>query len=577
MLAAGCRMGASVIRPVFFGQMAAIDELHNWQSNYERARNMKFLSSKSREKIFCTRILEAYTITNNKKSEIDPSVELLKLFLLDDGEPYSCGLEWEQDFRSNNPNVHVRITEKDGVVFLLDPIETIQIVMAKLLFEKKWVKKVLHNTGVLVTRSLECCTPQQLDCLNYGLSLIHEKVKMTFLPNVGRNSFGYLQAAASIIDLSQRSIQGTVVLPNGVHKAYYEYYSISDISNPEVQNQLARFLIFANLMRGKYLTFLDDWKERVNYNEYASALFTANEILAFFDYTSKWRKEMADDYFTLTHIDQYDEIVFNGEVSLKTSLLFKKLNKVDKISEAFNNAEKKSYIIDTLVSAAYQFDIFRESKSPQYNAQPIKRGNKLLFNDWCKMPNPFALFLNYKVAFQEEISEDMFQQRSFCLDLWEIFFRLSKKEIDNYFIVEEILTKDYKEGHYWDVINTYNEYRDILQDNVCFIFKNRATMKIVAYSSPYTGFCIRHSDMLPIKDNGRVWFSHLKKDWSELRSRDVDFKLFLYRYVRLVNNMDSAFNAYIDQALSQQEKMKAESEDFLSVYSEYRKHLPVNS
>ena len=88
------------------------------------------------------------------------------------------------------------------------------------------------------------------------------------------------------------------------------------------------------------------------------------------------------------------------------------------------------------------------------------------------MPNPFALFLNYKVAFQEEISEDMFQQRSFCLDLWEIFFRLSKKEIDNYFIVEEILTKDYKEGHYWDVINTYDEYRDILQDNVCFIFKN---------------------------------------------------------------------------------------------------------
>lgn len=577
LLAAGCKMGASVIRPVFMGQMPAINELQDWQAHYEQARNMRFLSERSREKIFCTRILEAYTITNSKKNEIDPSVELLKLFLLDDGQPYACGLEWEQDFRSNNPNIHVRITEKDGVIFLLDPTDSRQLVMAKLLFEKKWVKKVLHNAGVLVTCPLECCTPQQLDSLYYGLSLIRGNVNMTFLPDIGRNSFGYLLAATSIIDLSQRSVQGTVVLPNGVHKAYYEKYSISDISCTEVQNQLASFLIFANLMRGKYLPFLGEWKKRVNYDEHALALFTANEIINFFEQTSKWREEIAGDYFTLTHIDRSEEIVFNGETRLKMSLLFKKLNKVDRVSGAFNNAEKKSYIIDTLVSAAYQFDIFGNSSSPQYITQPIKHRKILQLDDWRKMPNPFALFTNYKVAFQQEKAEDMLQQRSFCLDLWEMFYRLSKREIEEYFIIEEIVTKDYSEGHYWDVLNTYDEYGDILQDNVCFVIRKRTTREIVAYSSPYTGFCIRNSDMWRIVDSGKVWFSPVKTEWSELCNRDIDFKLFLYRYVRLTENLDSAFIVYVEHALSQQEIMKAESEDFLSAYSEYRKHIAVNS
>lgn len=577
LLAAGCRMGASVIRPVFMGQMPAINDLNNWQAYYERARNMRFLSDQSREKVFCTRILEAYTITNDKKNEVDSSVELLKLFLLDDGEPYACGLEWEQDFRSNNPNIHVRITEKDGVIFLLDPREPRQLVMAKLLFEKKWVKKVLHNTGMLVTRSLECCSSQQLDCLYYGLSLIHGNIKMAFLPTIGRDSFGYLLAATSIIDLSMRSVQGTVLLPKGPHKAYYEDYTIGDLSSVEVQNHLASFLIFANLMRGKYLQFLSDWKKRVNYDDHATALFTENEIVNFFEHTSKWRDEIACDYFTLTHVDHSEEIVFNGETRLKMSLLFKKLNKVDKVSNAFNNAEKKSYIIDTLVNAAYQFDIFGNSKYSQYITQPINHIKILQIDDWRKMPNPFALFTNYKVAFQQDRTEKMLQQRSFCLDLWEMFYRLSKKEIEKYFIIEEVVTKDYSEGHYWDVLNTYDEYGDILQDNVCFVIRKRTTGKVVAYSSPYTGFCIRHSDMCRIVDGGRVWFSPVKTDWSELCNRNIDFKLFLYRYVRLTENLDKGFISYIEEALNQHEKIKAESEYFLSAYGEYRKHIAVNS
>ena len=576
LLAAGCKMGALAIRPIFMGETSNIEDLNNLQSYYEQARNMRFLSNKSREKIFCTRILDAYTITNSKKNEIDPSVELLKLFLLDDEEPYACGLEWEQNFRSNNPNIHVRITEEDSVIFLLDPMDSKQLVMAKLLVEKKWINKVLHRTGLLVTRSFECCTPQQRDCLHYGLSLIHGNVNMTFLPDIGRESFSYLLAACSVIDLSLRSVQGTVVLPNGTHRNYYENYTITDLANAEVQNQLARFLIFANLMRGKYLSFLSDWKKRVCYEEHASAL-KSNEIITFFENSAKWREEITNDYFTLTQTERSDEIIFNGDTRLEMSLLFKKLNKVNKISGGFNNAEKKSYIIDTLVCAAYQFDIFEKSKSPQYVIQPIERRTLLKFDDWRKIPNPFALFINYKNAFLLEKAEEMLQQRSYCLDFWEILFRLSKKDVKKHFIIEEIKTQDYNDGHYSDVFNTYDEYEDILRDNVCFIIKNKVNGKIVAYSSPYTGFCIRHTDMWRITEKGKVWFSPKKSDWSELCNRDIDFKIFLYRYVRLVNNLDSDFNIYIEHALSQQEKLKAESEDFFSAYSEYRKHVAVSS
>lgn len=589
LLATGSKLGRNLdeeyaVRPIFIGQpesvnLHAIDELEQWRLFYERARNWRFFNAEARRCVFCTRILEAYIITNTKQQETDNSVQFIRGLFQNDVSTYSKGLEWEQDFRSNNPNIHVRITEQDSVIYLLPSDKPEQTITAKLLFEKKWVRKVEH-TGLIIDLSNGGDELTE-NLLGYGLSLLRGVENQLFIPNTGSSYFSSLVAATSIIDFSigQRT-SGMVSLPCGLKSDDFCYYNFYDLPNDNVRKNLVHFHLLANLLEGKYLPEMREWQIRVDYgaNVENDQLLSNNDLNPFIQLFRDWQLKVYEE-FRFVKSDEYKQLILTGGSEVSLNNMLHCLNQTERINVRLNNAERKQVIILGIIKAAYTVFLIDEVSSSYYAEPPRLYTNyfRLLQAHWQQIPNPFSLFLSYLWAFCDGDNPNYLRQRSYCLDMWELFFRIGTKELKNYIDIEEILVKDVKEGHYWDVLNTYEEYRQLFGSDigVCYIVRSKRSGHIIAYSSTYTGFCVRHDEIDYINLEDRVYFSPYSKDWHELKERDKDFRVFIQRYVSLMQSFSQEFKEYVYKSLTAEDHVIANSKHFLDAYERFRQHVAI--
>lgn len=587
LLATGCKLGQCsdedyAVRPIFIGQpeeidLHAIDELEQMRKLYEHARNWRFLNTETRRSVFCTRIIEAYTITNTKQQEIDGSVQFIRSLFQNDVANYSKGLEWEQDFRSNNPNIHVRITEQDSVLYLLPSDKPEQTITAKLLFEKKWVRKVEH-TGLIIDFSLAVDEITK-SLMGYGLSLLRGVENQLFIPYTGSCFFSSLVAATAIIDFSigQRT-SGVITLPHGLKSDEFSYYNLNDLPNESVRKHLVQFQLLSNILDGKYLSELKEWKRRIDYssNVENDQLFSNNDLKPFIQLFRSWQLNVSQDFRFIKSDDQ-KQLILSGGIIVSLSNMFRYLNQVDRINVRLNNAERKQEIIEEVIKASCCIPIFNK-KAASYYADPPRlyiNDSRLSQIDWQDIPNPFSLFLSYLWAFSNGDNPYYLRQRSCCLDMWELFYRMEKNELNCIFDVEEILLKDGSDGHYWDVLNTYDEFYQLFGMGVCYLVKNKRSGYVEAYSSTYTGFCVRYEKIEKKEVAGKVYFSPDQKDWRELKERDQDFRVFVQRYVNLMHSFSPEFKQYVYKSLTSEDHVIADSTRFFNAYEKFRKHVPV--
>lgn len=589
LLAAGCKLekldnNNYAIRPVIIGEpkgdeINMINDLEKCRQQYEKVRNWRYLSEEARDNIFSTRIIEAYCLTNIKNEDSDSSISFIHYLFQNDNSTYSKGLEWEHLFRSNNPNVHIRITSQDSVLCLLQSEDPQQTVLAKLLFDKKWIKKVEH-TGILVDYS-QRKSDENEQLTGYGLSLVQGVEKTIVVPHTGRVCFGAVVAASAILDfMSVDCKSGSVVFPHGIRSDDFCYYNSDDLPYYGVRNHLAKFHLFCNIITGKYLTMMSDWKKRIDYdyNVEKDQFLSNNEIIPFVKLFRDWMSSMSEE-FRFVQNDSIDKLMFFGNLTISISDVIHKLNKVEKSNHQLTNAEQKQHIVNSLIDSAYHIEHSESEPVTYYEDHSFKSQDykSLILYEWRHLPNPFALFLNYKWAFEYRDNPLFLQQRSYCLDMWELFFRYGKNELNAYFDIEEVFLNDNCEGHYWDVLNGYNEYNQLYGDKlaVCYFIKLKRDKRVIAYSSTYTGFCVRYDETEQIRINNKVFFSPNKNDWKELNEREKDFQVFMLRYLILENSFSSSFIQYVNTSLSPENHVLATTIPFLDAYKKYQYHIPV--
>lgn len=589
LLATGCKLGCDsnedyAVRPVFMEQpvgfdLQAVDELEQWRRVYERARNWRFLNEESCSNVFCTRIIEAYTITNTKQKEIDNSVQFIHELFQDDVATYSKGLEWEQDFRSNNPNIHVRITDQDSVIYLLPSNKPEQTITAKLLFEKKWVRKVEH-TGLIIDMS-QGGDGMSKNLLDYGLSLLRGVENQLFVPDTGSRYFSSLVAASTIIDFSiGQRISGIVTLPHGLKTDDFNYYNFYDLPNDSVRKHLVCFHLFANLLDGKYLSEMKEWKTRIDYqsNVESDQFFSNGDLKPFIQLFRSWQLRVYEE-FRFLKSDEHKMLILNCGLEIPLDDMLRCLNQVERINVRLNNAERKQMIINGIIKAAYCKSVFDGKSSTNYAEPPrlYTSDIKLVQVHWQQIPNPFSLFLSYLWAFRYRDNSNYLQQRSYCLDMWELFYKTRPLELKRHFDIEEIIVKETNDGHYWDVLNTYEEYRHLFGSGigVCYIVKCKRSGHVIAYSSTYTGFCVRHDEIGQITIGNRVYFSPNKENWLELKERDKEFRVFMQRYIALMQSFSQDFKQYVYKSLTSEDHVIANSAHFFDTYEKFRQHVPI--
>ena len=582
LLASGCEMGDGreefAVRPVFFMNMDrtiddALQKLEKLRQHYEKIRTDCFFGANTASKFFRTRIVEAYTISNSRQNEHDESAEMLKLLFQHDSQTYSKGLEWEQFFRSTSPNSHVRITEQDKVAFLVSADKPEQTILAKLLFEKKWVKKA-SDLGLFIDLS-SCNTEENKSLLDYGLTQITNVRHQFFVPNTGKLHFDILQTAVALVDfLSKQDCAGLINVRKNT--AYYQSYNISDLSNVEVQNNIIRFYILSNLVSSRYKSEIKSWQKNYVFSVNGVENSQLDRIKDFTQIFAEWIYEIRND-FRLMLSERIDKIQLDQKTSIPLSDMFQYLNKLPPLRE-LNNAEKRRKLVLSLADSTYHLKICSEQRNEgRYVTYSLGKPAPLLFSEWKQIPNPFALFLLYRHSFDQSKDIKYLQQRSYCLDLWEMFFCVSKELVEKHFVVEEAKLKTCLTGHYCDVINTYNEYGKVFADSmeVFYSLKERNTNRVIAYSSPYTGFCVRHDDANCLAFGEHIFFSNKSAEWKELRQRSQEFRIFMKKYVAIIPTFSPAFVDYVNESLSLDERVQANSVNFFECYAQFNNHIPV--
>lgn len=582
LLASGCKMVENgeefAVRPVFIMQKGnnadkALQDLEQMRVDYDKIHTTCFIDTSGVSNFFRARIVEAATLSNTHQSECDRSVEMLKLLFQHDNQAYSKGLEWEQLFRSSSPNAHVRISEQDKVLFLLPADQPEQMVLAKLLFEKKWVKKA-GSMGLVVDMS--CRNPERIySLLSYGLLQLTNECRKIFIPDTGKYYFDSLQAAVAIVDFSLSSDHAGLLNERRVTE-YYQTYNISDLSNVDVRNSLVRFFLFSNLVSNKYLSEISSWQKHFDFSRNGIENPHLERVRKFAQLYLNWISEIKDDFRLFVSANN-ERIQLDQSTSVSLLGIFRYLNNLSP-TRVLNNAERGRNLVLAFADSVYQVDIYSNSGNKEkYLPYSVDKSADLPFLEWKQIPNPFTLFMLYEHSFIQCKDSNFLQQRSFCLDMWELFFCMSKNVIEKFFEVDELVLKTYLDGHYCDVLNKYDEYSQVLADSmeVLYLIKDKENSQVVAYSSPYTGFCVRHGEINPVTIDTHTFFSANSRDWKELRQRSEEFRVFMKRYVNLAPALSQSFVKYVTESLSLDERVKANAENFFDSYSQFRHHIPV--
>lgn len=565
ILSAGGKLSTAndiAIQPIFIGAHTCnidnhINELEELRKIYENIRNSRLIREESRNNIFCTKIIKHDIIKDTRLNLISSYNNIIS----GDNTLFANGVMWWHDI--NNYLQQKNISNNDKVLFLIQPEDIEKIIAIKLLLDKTPLKEV-QEVGVVLDEEPSVFRRQPR--LQYALSQINKTFKLYCVPNTNCHKyFSSLLTASIVIDFSNRyPDSGIIKLPNGI-KCAPQYYDVTDFPNTDICNCLGRFDLCVRLISGDYNNRLRKWMSTVTSYSNLGFMQDNDTIKGIKDFYGYWHTYMYNNNVRLIN----DKIINMDGV-------FKDLNGRPRLNSSLTNIELQQEIINSLIDAAYQANLLKDiNNTSKYEEIRLKQDNTIYENDACKtIPNPFALFIGYKHAFSNNGSiSTMRKQRSFCLDMWELLYRYGKEKIDEILSVNEVRIEDVKELYFNEGLDAYNEYNELFNDNLStyFVIKSKVTDKIIAFSSTYTGFCICDSDTKEINIENHTYFSGDSKRWFELKDRDVEFRLFLKRYINVMSSFSQDFVHYINNSLSYEEMIQATTNTFFDTYDKYCK------
>lgn len=373
-----------------------------------------------------------------------------------------------------------------------------------------------------------------------------------------------MQTAVAILD--QKSVNKGCMPEINNNKSIL-YYTPLDLNSPSVTNSLYKMDLLLQL--GKMVKEQNnDIKKWIRNND-----ITCNSID---DVLGKDINAIV--YMYKSTIDSIP--IDHFRISLTNPYLDNFIKNINTSSVQINGLtveEKRKLLLNEVVEAIKGVD-----KEISFCKAPQKKYNRsqtisphIFDNSLSEIPSPSFWWeqTNLSFCYKAEEMKEAKMLRSYCLDLWELFFEVQKTKVCDVLNISECVLSS--EDYNMLAIKNTQTGKRLFEDRIMYMVSSAKNKELIAFSSPLTGFATIPNNENDICINNRYY---LRQDHIlDLNERSPYFQAFIYNYSRCIGGFSDEFVDYIHRQLTDDDKHDEDSKgrNIFKLYPQFRQHIGV--
>lgn len=373
-----------------------------------------------------------------------------------------------------------------------------------------------------------------------------------------------MQTAVAILD--QKSVNKGCMPEINNNKSIL-YYTPLDLNSPSVTNSLYKMDLLLQL--GKMVKEQNnDIKKWIRNND-----ITCNSID---DVLGKDINAIV--YMYKSTIDSIP--IDHFRISLTNAYLDNFIKNINTSSVQINGLtveEKRKLLLNEVVEAIKGVD-----KEISFCKAPQKKYNRsqtisphIFDNSLSEIPSPSFWWeqTNLSFCYKAEEMKEAKMLRSYCLDLWELFFEVQKTKVCDVLNISECVLSS--EDYNMLAIKNTQTGKRLFEDRIMYMVSSAKNKELIAFSSPLTGFATIPNNENDICINNRYY---LRQDHIlDLNERSPYFQAFIYNYSRCIGGFSDEFVDYIHRQLTDDDKHDEDSKgrNIFKLYPQFRQHIGV--
>ena len=373
-----------------------------------------------------------------------------------------------------------------------------------------------------------------------------------------------MQTAVAILD--QKSVNRGCIPEINNNKSIL-YYTPLDLNSPSVTNSLYKMDLLLQLSK-MVKEQNNDIKKWIRNNDITCNSIDdvlGKDINAIVYMYKSTIDSIPIDHFRISHTNPY---LFNFIKNINTSSV--QIN-------GLTVEEKRKLLLNEVVEAIKGVD-----KEISFCKAPQKKYNRsqtisphIFDNSLSEIPSPSFWWEQTNLSFCYKVEEmkEAKMLRSYCLDLWELFFEVQKTKVCDVLNISECVLSS--EDYNMLAIKNTQTGKRLFEDRIMYMVSSAKNKELIAFSSPLTGFATIPNNEYDICINNRYY---LRQDHIlDLNERSPYFQAFIYNYARCIGVFSDEFVDYIHRQLTDDDKHDEDSKgrNIFKLYPQFRQHIGV--
>lgn len=373
-----------------------------------------------------------------------------------------------------------------------------------------------------------------------------------------------MQTAVAILD--QKSVNKGCI-PETNNNKNNLYYTPLDLNSPSVTNSLYKMdllLQLSNMVKEQN----SDIKKWIRNNDITCSSIDdvlSKDIIAIINMYKSTIDSIPIDHFRISHTNPYlDNFIKN-------------INTTSVQINGLTVEEKRKLWLKEVVEA-----IKGVNKEISFSKAPQKKYNRsqtvsphIFDNSLLEIPSPSFWWeqTNLSFCYKAEGLKEAKMLRSYCLDLWELFFEVQKTKVCDVLNISECVLSS--ENYNMLAIKNTQTGKRLFEDGIMYMISSVRNKELIAYSSPLTGFATIPNNEYDICINNR---HYLHQDHIlDLKERSPYFQAFIYNYSRCIGGFSDEFIDYIQRQLTDDDKHEEDSKgrNIFKQYPQFRHHIGI--
>lgn len=373
-----------------------------------------------------------------------------------------------------------------------------------------------------------------------------------------------MQTAVAILD--QKSVNKGCI-PETNNNKNNLYYTPLDLNSPSVTNSLYKMDLLLQLsnMVKEHNSDIKKWirNNDITCDSIDDVLY--KDINAIINMYKSTIDSIPIDHFRISHTNPYlDNFIKN----INTSSVQINGLKVE---------EKRKIWLKDIVEAIRNVNMkisFSKASQEKYNRSQTVSPH-IFDNSLLEIPSPSFWWEQTNLSFchKAEGLKEAKMLRSYCLDLWELFFEVQKTKVCDVLNISECVLSS--ENYNMLAIKNTQTGKRLSEDGIMYMISSVRNKELIAYSSPLTGFATIPNNEYDICINNRLYLhqDHIL----DLKERSPYFQAFIYNYSRCIGGFSDEFIDYIQRQLTDDDKHNEDSKgrNIFKQYPQFRHHIGI--